>query len=166
MGSASLFAVTSRSAIFASTHHQVAIAFWYCGAKFVGLSYISAGANSAALTFVQNELALLKGNGSLQLQMRNHAQALVGFSEKYSNGSNASLRSAWWHARQADGVSAYTQWMGEDVAGKALPLPNKFMSIWGVEGTFSNGRFRVFAEYANTISTACPGTPILSCQAM
>ena len=70
-----------------------------------GMSSTSAGANSAALAFVQNELALAQGKGSLQLQTRNHEQALVGFSENYSTGSSASLRSAEWHAGQADGVS-------------------------------------------------------------
>jgi hypothetical protein len=308
-----------------------------------GMSSTSAGANSAALAFVQNELTLVQGKGSLQLQTRNHAQALVGFSENYSNGSNASLRSAEWLAGQADGVSfagrlgiraesnasaipdhsnfspegsaavlgfggwnaqlfanqfywgpgwqsslvngnnspawqgvglqrgtikpsdspwlawmgpwnldvfvakaqdplvvanqhqgflfsgtrltikpkpwlevgfsrgmqsggagrpssvssfvkaffgqqvnkettdnfedssaqiagydmrvrcplswgscaAYTQWMGEDAAGK-LPLPFKFMSLWGVENTYADGRYRVFAEYANTNAYSLP----------
>ena len=44
---------------------------------------------------------------------------------------------------------AYTQWMGEDAAGK-VPLPFKFMSLWGLESTFGQGRYRVFAEWANT----------------
>lgn len=309
-----------------------------------GLSSTSAGANSAALAFVHNELDLVQGKGSLQLQTRSQEQALVGFSENYSNGSNASLRSAEWNAGQADGVSfagrlgiraesnasaipdhsnfspegsaavlgfggwnaqvfanqfywgpgwqsslvngnnspawqgvglqrgtikpsespwlswmgpwnldvfvakaqdpmvvanqhqgflfsgtrltikpqpwlelgfsrgmqfggtgrpsgvstfakaffghqvnkeswdtfpdssgqiagydmrvrcplswgscaAYSQWMGEDAAGKALPLPTKFMSIWGVESTYGNGRFRVFAEYADTNANSLP----------
>lgn len=309
-----------------------------------GLSSTSAGANSAALTFVQNELALVQGKSNFQLQTRNHVQALVGFSENYSFGSNASLRSAEWHAGQADGASfagrvgvrtdsnssaitdhskfspegssavlgfagwnaqvfahqfwwgpgwqsslvnsknspawqglglqrgtikqsespwlawmgpwnldvfvakaqdptvvsnqhkgflfsgtrltikpqpwlemgfsrgmqfggtgrpsglstfakaffgqqvnkeiwdtfpdsssqiagydmrvrcplswgacaAYTQWMGEDAAGKALPLPTKFMSLWGVENTYGNGRYRVFAEYTDTNANSLP----------
>jgi hypothetical protein len=309
-----------------------------------GLSATSADANSAALAFVQNELALVQGKSNLQLQTRNHSQALVGFSENYATGSNASLRSAEWHTGQADGVSfagrlgvraesdasaipdhsnfspegseavlgfagwnaqvfahqfwwgpgwqsslvnsnnspawqgvglqrgtikqsdspwlawmgpwnldvfvakaqdplvvanqhqgflfsgtrltikpqpwlelgfsrgmqsagtgrpsgvtsfakaffgqqvnkesydnfedssaqiagydmrvrcpllwgacaAYTQWMGEDAAGKALPLPFKFMSLWGVENTYANGRYRVFAEYANTNAYSLP----------
>jgi hypothetical protein len=45
--------------------------------------------------------------------------------------------------------AAYTQLMGEDAAGK-IPLPSKFMSLWGLESTYSNGRFRMFAEYADT----------------
>lgn len=309
-----------------------------------GLSSTSAGANSAALGFVQNDLALVQGKGSLQLQTRGNAQALVGFSENYSTGSNASLRSAEWQVGQADGVSfagrfglraesnasaipdhsnfspegsaavlgfggwnaqmfahqfywgpgwqsslvnsnnspawqgvglqrgtikqsdspwlawmgpwnldvfvakaqdplvvanqhqgflfsgtrltikpqpwlelgfsrgmqfggtgrpsglstfakaffgqqvnkeswdsfpdssgqiagydmrvrcplswgscaAYTQWMGEDAAGKALPLPTKFMSLWGIENTYGNGRYRVFAEYADTNAYSLP----------
>ncbi len=51
--------------------------------------------------------------------------------------------------------AAYTQWMGEDAAGN-LPLPYKFMSLWGVEQTYGEGRFRVFAEYANTNAYSLP----------
>lgn len=70
-----------------------------------GLSSTWTGANSAAFVFVQNELALVQGKGSLKLQARNHSQALVGFSENYSNGSSATLRSAEWQAGQAEGLS-------------------------------------------------------------
>ncbi len=51
--------------------------------------------------------------------------------------------------------AAYTQWMGEDAAGK-LPLPYKFMSLWGVESSFGQGRYRVFAEWANTNAYSLP----------
>ncbi len=51
--------------------------------------------------------------------------------------------------------AAYTQWIGEDAAGK-LPLPYKFMSLWGVEQTYGQGRYRVFAEYANTNAYSLP----------
>jgi len=51
--------------------------------------------------------------------------------------------------------AAYTQWMGEDAAGQ-LPLPYKFMSLWGVEQTNGQGRYRVFAEYANTNAYSLP----------
>ena len=61
--------------------------------------------NSAASLFVQNELTLVQNRSTFQLQTRNQSQALVGFSDNYSNGSNASFRSAEWHAGQADGVS-------------------------------------------------------------
>jgi hypothetical protein len=46
--------------------------------------------------------------------------------------------------------AAYTQWMGEDAAGSGLPLPFKFMNLWGVEHTYAQGRYRVFAEHTNT----------------
>ena len=42
------------------------------------------------------------------------------------------------------------QWMGEDAAGSVVPLPYKFMSLWGAEKTYDNGRYRVFAEWANS----------------
>lgn len=51
--------------------------------------------------------------------------------------------------------AAYTQWMGEDAAGK-LPLPYKFMSLWGVESTFEGGRYRGFAEWADTNAYSLP----------
>ena len=51
--------------------------------------------------------------------------------------------------------AAYTQWMGEDAAGK-VPLPFKFMSLWGLEQTYGQGRYRVFAEYANANAFSLP----------
>lgn len=51
--------------------------------------------------------------------------------------------------------AAYTQWMGEDAAGK-IPLPFKFMSLWGVESTFAQGRYRAFAEWADTNAYSLP----------
>lgn len=51
--------------------------------------------------------------------------------------------------------AAYTQWMGEDAAG-TVPLPYKFMSLWGVEQTYGEGRLRVFAEYTNTHANSLP----------
>ncbi|MBM3387289.1 MAG: capsule assembly Wzi family protein, partial [Betaproteobacteria bacterium] len=52
--------------------------------------------------------------------------------------------------------AAYTQWIGEDSAGGALPLPYKFLSLWGVEQSYGAGRYRVFAEYANTHAYSLP----------
>lgn len=52
--------------------------------------------------------------------------------------------------------AAYTQWMGEDAAGKGIPLPFKFMSLWGVETTYGQGQYRVFAEWANTNAYSLP----------
>ncbi len=52
--------------------------------------------------------------------------------------------------------AAYTQWMGEDSAGGALPLPYKFMSLWGVEQSYGAGRYRVFAEHSNTNAYSLP----------
>ena len=49
--------------------------------------------------------------------------------------------------------AAYTQWMGEDAAGKGVPLPYRFMKLYGAEMTYADGRYRVFAEYANTLTT-------------
>jgi Capsule assembly protein Wzi len=51
--------------------------------------------------------------------------------------------------------AVYGQWMGEDAAG-AVPLPFKFMSLWGAEKTFDHGRFRVFAEWANSNAYSLP----------
>lgn len=53
------------------------------------------------------------------------------------------------------GCAVYTQWMGEDAAGQ-IPLPFKFMSLWGVEKTYDNGRYRVFAEWANSNAYSLP----------
>jgi len=54
--------------------------------------------------------------------------------------------------------AAYAQWMGEDAAGK-IPLPYKFMNLWGVENTYADGRYRVFAEYAHTNANSLPWEP-------
>ena len=51
--------------------------------------------------------------------------------------------------------AAYTQWMGEDAAGH-LPLPYKFMSLWGFENTYANGRYRTFVEFVNTNAYGLP----------
>lgn len=51
--------------------------------------------------------------------------------------------------------AAYTQWIGEDAAGK-LPLPYKFMSLWGVESTYGQGQYRVFTEWSNTNAYSLP----------
>lgn len=51
------------------------------------------------------------------------------------------------------GCAVYTQWMGEDAAGKYPPLPYRFMKLYGVEKTYGAGQYRVFAEYANTLTT-------------
>lgn len=50
----------------------------------------------------------------------------------------------------------YTQWMGEDSAGRVLPLPYKFMSQWGLETTLGQGRHRLFVEYSNTNAYSLP----------
>lgn len=51
--------------------------------------------------------------------------------------------------------AAYTQWMGEDAAGQ-VPLPYKFMSLWGFEQTLGKGRYRWFVEYVNTNANSLP----------
>lgn len=52
--------------------------------------------------------------------------------------------------------AAYGQWMGEDSNTRPLPLPYKYMSLWGVEQTYGGGRYRAFAEYANTNAYSLP----------
>ena len=51
--------------------------------------------------------------------------------------------------------AAYTQWMGEDAAG-SIPLPYKFMSLWGLERSYGYGRHRVFVEYVDTNAFSLP----------
>ncbi|MGV0960267.1 MAG: capsule assembly Wzi family protein [Limnohabitans sp.] len=52
--------------------------------------------------------------------------------------------------------AVYTQWMGEDAAGSAVPLPYKFMSLWGMEKTYNAGRYRVFVEWADSNAYSLP----------
>ena len=52
--------------------------------------------------------------------------------------------------------AVYGQWMGEDSAGKPLPLPSRFMSLWGMDSTYAQGRYRVFAEYLNANINSLP----------
>lgn len=75
--------------------------------------------------------------------------------ESYSTFQDSSGQIAGYDARarcpKTWGTCAvYAQWMGEDSAGKALPLPYKFMTLYGVEQTYAEGRYRAFVEYANT----------------
>ena len=59
-------------------------------------------------------------------------------------------------AKLAGGTcAAYTQWMGEDAAGQ-IPLPYKFMNLWGFENTYAGGRYRTFVEYTNTNAYSLP----------
>lgn len=51
--------------------------------------------------------------------------------------------------------AAYTQWMGEDAAGR-IPLPYKFMSLWGIENTYSEGRYRAYIEYLDSNAFSLP----------
>ena len=50
----------------------------------------------------------------------------------------------------------YTQWMGEDAAGHTPPWPYKFMSLWGAQTTWGNGRYRLFGEYVDTHAFSLP----------
>ena len=50
----------------------------------------------------------------------------------------------------------YTQWMGEDAAGETPPMPYKFMSLWGAEVVWDEGRYRLFTEYVDTHSFSLP----------
>ena len=52
--------------------------------------------------------------------------------------------------------AVYGQWMGEDSAGKPLPLPSRFMSLWGMDTTYAQGRYRAFAEYVNDNINSLP----------
>ena len=60
-----------------------------------------------------------------------------------------------WQLTLKGSCSFYTQWMGEDAAGK-LPLPYKFMSLWGVEHVWSEGRYRAHVEWTNTNGYSLP----------
>ncbi len=51
--------------------------------------------------------------------------------------------------------AGYTQWMGEDAAGQ-MPLPIKFMSLWGAEWNHDSGRSKTFLEYMNTYANSLP----------
>lgn len=57
---------------------------------------------------------------------------------------------AWGHC------AGYMQAMGEDSGRRAIPLPKKYMSLWGVEKTLGNGRYRVFAEWMNANAFSLP----------
>lgn len=50
----------------------------------------------------------------------------------------------------------YGQWMGEDSAGKPIPLPSRFMSLWGMDTTYAQGRYRAYAEYVNANINSLP----------
>ena len=52
--------------------------------------------------------------------------------------------------------AVYGQWMGEDSAGKPVPLPSRFMSLWGMDTTYAQGRYRAFAEYVNANINSLP----------
>lgn len=52
--------------------------------------------------------------------------------------------------------AAYAQAMGEDAAGDAFPVPTKFMSLWGLERSYGQGRYRMFAEYVDTNAYSMP----------
>lgn len=68
-------------------------------------------------------------------------------------GFDARLRCPQWLGQCA----AYGQWMGEDAGPRLLHfLPRKFMSLWGLEQTYGQGRYRVFAEYANANAFSLP----------
>ncbi len=54
------------------------------------------------------------------------------------------------------GCAAYSQWMGEDAQGDFPPLPFKFMTLWGVEKTYGNGRYRTFVEWADSNGYSLP----------
>lgn len=121
------------------------------GAVAQSLSALSSKAgvaDSTAKLFVQNELALVQDKGILQHQSRNHAQGLVGFSENYSNGSSASLRSAEWHEGQADGVS-FAGRLGIRAESNASAIPDH--SNFSPEGSaavlgFGGWNAQVFAH--------------------
>jgi Capsule assembly protein Wzi len=53
----------------------------------------------------------------------------------------------------------YTQWMGEDttaVIGNHVQMPWRYTTMWGMEKTYAQGRYRVFAEYENMYMDSSP----------
>ena len=70
-------------------------------------------------------------------------------------GYDFRLRCPQWISSVVGSCAAYTQWMGEDAAG-TVPLPFKFMSLWGIESTYGQGRFRVVLEYVDTNAYSLP----------
>jgi hypothetical protein len=53
----------------------------------------------------------------------------------------------------------YTQWMGEDttaVIGNHIQQPWKYTTLWGLEHTFAEGRYRGFFEYSNMYQDSSP----------
>ena len=46
--------------------------------------------------------------------------------------------------------AAYFQFMGEDSAGKYLPLPYRFTTLAGFESWFGQGRYRAFVEFMDS----------------
>lgn len=61
--------------------------------------------------------------------------------------------SAW--TQKFGSCALYAQWMGEDAAGR-IPLPYKFMTLWGVESVFAQGQYRVFAEWTDSNANSLP----------
>ena len=70
-------------------------------------------------------------------------------------GYDFRLRCPHWISALVGPCAAYTQWMGEDAAG-SVPLPFKFMSLWGIESTYGQGRYRVVLEYVDTNAYSLP----------
>ena len=112
------------------------------------LSSASAAADSTARMVVQNELSLVQDKGILKLQSRNHAEALVGFSDNYANGSSVSLKTAVWRAGSVDGVS-FAGRLGVRAESNASAIPEQ--SNFSPEGSaavlgFGGWNAQVFAH--------------------
>jgi Capsule assembly protein Wzi len=95
--------------------------------------------------------------------LRNFAKAFLGQEVNQFPGDppDSSGQIAGFDVRAAcpaawGSCAGYMQAMGEDAASKGIPLPIKFMMLWGAEKTFDHGRYRVFAEWMSANAFTAP----------
>lgn len=111
--------------------------------------------------------ALQMGGAGRPSDMKTFARAFFGqnvnkeSTDTFMDSSNQlagyDLRLSCPASTQRDWQCAvYGQWMGEDSAGKPVPLPSRFMSLWGIDTTYAQGRYRVFAEHVNANISSLP----------
>ena len=111
--------------------------------------------------------ALQMGGAGRPNDLKTFAKAFFGQNVNKDVGdtfTDSSNQLAGYDVRMSCPVSAkrgwqcavYGQWMGDDSAGKPVPLPSRFMSLWGVDTTYAQGRYRVFAEHVNANINSLP----------